>query len=252
MQAELERTRDALAQISQEKTELLHMVAHDLRTPLAALVLGTEYLLTSKQAATPEARETLGDMKSSMHQLEVLIDVLVDKQALETGQRAWTYLEIDAARETAAAVIEAARAGQPKHIEVRLSAQADLAPFQTDRRAFRQVVENLVSNAVKYSPRGARVEIEVAQAGACLRLTVSDRGPGVKPEHRQAIFSKYGKGSARPTGGERSTGLGLWIVARIVEHLEGRVWCEGQEGGGSRFVVELPRARSAVLVARPV
>jgi signal transduction histidine kinase len=111
----------------------------------------------------------------------------------------------------------------------------------TDFVAMQQVVDNLLSNALKYSPRGSRVEIAVAEKKNCCRIEVRDQGPGVKPEEREKIFEKFGRGSAKPTQGEESIGLGLWIVRRFAMALHGAVWCEPGPGGvGSLFIVEVP------------
>jgi signal transduction histidine kinase len=116
----------------------------------------------------------------------------------------------------------------------------------TDFVALQQVVDNLLSNALKYSPPGARVEIALAPGPDCCRFEVRDQGPGVRPEEREKIFEKFSRGSARPTQGEESIGLGLWIVRKFVKALHGRVWCEPGPGAiGSVFVVEVPLAPPA-------
>jgi signal transduction histidine kinase len=102
-------------------------------------------------------------------------------------------------------------------------------------------VDNLLSNALKYSRPGSRVEVSLAASATHCRFEVRDQGPGVRPEEREQIFEKFGRGSAQPTSGEESIGLGLWIVRRFVLALHGRVWCEsGPDNLGSVFVVEVP------------
>lgn len=237
MQTELERTRDELARTSQEKTELLQMVAHDLRNPLTSLMLNTE---TLTQERRPSDAETLSDMKSSIDRMRSLVALLVDRQALERGRRALKWTRIDPGKETVAAIAAVSEVAKRKGIDVIVRTEPELPQLESDRGAFRQVVDNLVSNAVKYAPSGSSVRVDVAHTSQVLRIAVRDQGPGVPPAERKSIFKEYQVGSARPTGGEASTGLGLWIVSRIVEEMKGRVWCEGERGEGSVFVVEFP------------
>ena len=103
-----------------------------------------------------------------------------------------------------------------------------------------QVVENLVSNAVKYSPPGKNIFVRLKKEAQAVRLEVQDEGPGLSAEDQKKLFGKFARLSAKPTGGEHSTGLGLSIVKKMVEAMEGRVWCESEPGHGATFVVTLP------------
>ncbi len=236
IQADLEATQNELEKTSKEKTELLRMVAHDLRNPLTSLMLNTEHLTLGGR---PD-EETLTDIKGSIDRMRSLIALLVDRQALEEGRPALTWTRIDPGKETVAAIAIVSEVAKRKGIDVVVKTEPELPEFESDPGAFRQVVDNLVSNAVKYSPPGTSVRVDVLHTTEALRIAVHDQGPGVPPGERVLIFKKYQVGSARPTGGEASTGLGLWIVSRIVEQMKGRVWCEPERGQGSVFVVELP------------
>jgi two-component system sensor histidine kinase/response regulator len=109
-----------------------------------------------------------------------------------------------------------------------------------DHDTFVQVMENLLGNALKFSPRGAAAELSlIVSEGAC-RIEVSDKGPGVPEEEREKLFQKFHRGSAQPTGGETSTGLGLFIVQKLIEAMNGSVSHASREGGGSVFIVTLP------------
>jgi signal transduction histidine kinase len=102
-----------------------------------------------------------------------------------------------------------------------------------------QVLENLISNAVKYSPPGKNIFVRLRQQSGAIRLEVQDEGPGLSGEDQKKLFGKFARLSAKPTGGEHSTGLGLSIVKKMVEALTGRVWCESEPGRGATFIVEL-------------
>ena len=117
-----------------------------------------------------------------------------------------------------------------------------------DERMFREVMENIISNALKYSPRGKNIHIRLStyssqlQANNVIRVEVQDEGEGISASDMKKLFGKFARLSAQPTGGEHSTGLGLSIVKKMVEAMNGKVWCESELGKGATFIVELPKA----------
>jgi signal transduction histidine kinase len=128
-----------------------------------------------------------------------------------------------------------------KRIVFETSFACDVRPVLADRSALQQVFNNLVGNAVKYSPCDRKVMVEIEPAeGARTVIRVRDQGPGITAEELPRLFQKYVCLSARPTGGEQSTGLGLAIVKQLVVAMGGTVWCESREGEGAVFMVELP------------
>lgn len=103
-----------------------------------------------------------------------------------------------------------------------------------------QVLENLLSNAVKYSPCRTTIDVGVDRLPTAVRCALQDEGPGLSQEDQKKLFGKFTRLSAKPTGGETSTGLGLSIVKRMLESMRGRVWCESELGKGATFMDELP------------
>jgi signal transduction histidine kinase len=101
-----------------------------------------------------------------------------------------------------------------------------------------QILENLVSNAVKYSPPGKEIFVRLKKLPNGVRVEVQDQGPGLSSEDQKKLFGKFARLSAKPTGGEHSTGLGLSIVKKMVEAMNGKVWCESEFGQGATFIVE--------------
>ena len=112
--------------------------------------------------------------------------------------------------------------------------------ISADRERVTQVLNNLISNAIKYSPRGSTVTLWTELQAHSVRICVSDQGPGIPAEERGRLFTQFGKLSTRPTEGENSTGLGLWIVKHLVTLLNGQVGVECPPEGGSIFWIELP------------
>jgi two-component system sensor histidine kinase EvgS len=244
LQQELEATNGRLNQVNGELTqrheeisELMRVAAHDLRGPLTAITLRTE-LLRSRLPAAADADAIDG----AAQQMKQLVDDLLDVHALEQGKRVLHDTPTDFAAAVRAAAEGMAPQATRKRIAVDTGGVEPMPPVRADPGALRQVIDNLLSNALKFSPSGARVSLATAEWNAFARLEVRDGGPGVPAAERERIFTKYGRGTAQPTGGEKSTGLGLAIVRDLVAAMNGRVWCENGAGGGAVFVVVLPKA----------
>jgi signal transduction histidine kinase len=131
---------------------------------------------------------------------------------------------------------------EKKEIELQISAAA--GSIWADRQRTTQVLNNLISNAIKYSPRGSTVTIWAEEHEQSVHILVADQGPGIPAEERIRLFTQFGKLTTRPTEGENSTGLGLWIVKHLVTLQNGKVGFECPPGGGSIFWIELPAAPS--------
>ncbi|HVU18294.1 MAG TPA: transporter substrate-binding domain-containing protein [Candidatus Didemnitutus sp.] len=246
IQAELEQTTIRLREASQEKSELMHMVAHDLRSPLGAIQVGLELLQLNPPLAEPARSLATRRVNESAEMMARLINDMLSAQNVEEGRFSLKFVQDDAVQLARTAVSALSTVAQHKRITIDADLPPDPVDLTTDFVALQQVVDNLLSNALKYSPPGARVEIAMKADSDRCRIEVRDQGPGVMPEEREKIFEKFKRGSAQPTQGEKSTGLGLWIVRRFVAALYGKVWCEPGPGGiGSNFIVEVPIAPPA-------
>lgn len=242
VQRELERAHDRLQALNEEKAGLMRMAAHDLRGPLGGLLLNLDLL--RMENVTAEGGQALDRMMLLSHQMIHMVRNLLDVEALENGSRNFRPEPIDFVAAVRESLATATVVAQRKGIAVDFDPTPGLPPVMADRSALRQVTDNLLSNAIKYSPTGTTVTVRLARAPEHrLRLTVADQGPGVSPEDMPRLFQRYVCLSARPTGGELSTGLGLSIVRELVERMEGRVWCESTPGEGASFLVELPESR---------
>jgi two-component system sensor histidine kinase VicK len=139
-------------------------------------------------------------------------------------------------------VVAAAGAHLPSGIELALRAPEDLPPISADADKVRQVLVNLVENAIKYSPDGGLVEVELTPVTGRMRFSVRDRGLGIPPTELTRIFEKFYRLDPDLTRGVGGTGLGLYICREIVRRMEGRIWVESRPGAGSTFTFELPLA----------
>jgi signal transduction histidine kinase len=239
--ADLEAAHAELARASEEKTEMMHSVAHDLRNPITGFMLSGEMLQLEIEPTNHTALQTVTALREASKKMLAMVDELVDVHMLESGRRKMKWKPVDLVDLSRRARAEMNEAACRKDIRIDLHSELPALPLSSDESALRHVVDNLLSNAIKFSPRRSTIVLDLRSEtpGYCLR--VIDQGPGVKPEEREAIFEKYSIGSTPPSGGEKSTGLGLWIVRRTVQDLHGKVWCEPGPGSvGSAFVVCLP------------
>lgn len=169
-----------------------------------------------------------------------LVEDLLDFSSFESGQVTLTRQPFDLAAEIADARDANQLLAAPKNIRIETRCPERL-PLHGDQRKVRQVLNNLLSNAVSYSAPGNRIRVRASQRDDTVELTVTDRGPGIPKAELERILVPFGRGSVRGTAGEKSTGLGLAIVRRIVEAHGGRIRVQSKVGTGSRFIVTLPR-----------
>jgi signal transduction histidine kinase len=130
----------------------------------------------------------------------------------------------------------------PRNVELRFTCDDDLPPIVGDPDKVRQVLTNFVDNAVKYSPDGGLVELELSRRDHAVRFSVSDQGLGIAPSDQRRIFDKFYRVDPNLTRGVGGTGLGLYISRELMRRMNGTIWVESREGEGSRFSFELPVA----------
>ncbi|HVI59493.1 MAG TPA: hybrid sensor histidine kinase/response regulator [Luteimonas sp.] len=241
----LKQTRDRLERVARERQELVNLVAHDLKNPLTSVLFASDILVNN--GARPEriprylemihesARDALGYIKryleaQATHVLArqgpaeaaaPLPDVLV-----WLSQRYGLQLE-------------------GRGVQLRVQAPAQCSPVAIDALVLRQVTENLVSNAMKYAPES---DIEVSVRGSApgfWQVVVEDRGPGIPSMRQRDLFKPFSRLSEADPAQGMSSGLGLSLARQIVANAGGQLWYEDREGGGARFVIELPEAAAA-------
>lgn len=239
--ADFRHQRQILRQ-SEEMNELMAITAHDLRSPL----LGVKNLLTLGVARPGLGRERLlavmTDAARACDRMLELVTGLVDAHAAE--QRPMRAAERVDLRTVVAAAAERARAvATAKGVQVECALPGQAVTVPCDEPALGQMLDNLLGNAVKFSPRGATVRAVLAAQDDGWRIEIADEGAGVPEAERARLFQKYARGSVRPTGGESGSGLGLFIVKTLADRLGSRVSYTPRKGGGSVFAVE--RERSA-------
>jgi signal transduction histidine kinase len=224
------------------KSEVLGTVAHDLRNPLSVILGRTEMLteMVGTAALSPESiNAQIGHIRSAANRVTEIVNSLIRDAMADAHDITIRPETID----MVALVKDLVEANQP--LAGRKDQTIDVAAPQTllsvcDPDRMREAIDNLLSNAIKYSPPGSRIEVGVAEEDGRTVIRVIDQGPGLAPEDMARLFERFQRLSARPTGGEPSTGLGLSIVKRIVDLHNGVVGVQETGPTGSTFTVAIP------------
>jgi signal transduction histidine kinase len=231
----------SLVELNNEKNEFLGIVAHDLKNPLASILLGVEMLQRyHDRMPLDQQLKKLNDMRTTSRRMQAIITNLLDVNAVDTGKFSLTPTLFDFSDAVRLVVEDYKERAVAKGITLNFTAESATIQAFADSNATVQILDNLVSNAVKYSLFDKNVWVMLRVQNGKARCSVRDEGPGLSEEDKKKLFGKYARLSAKPTGGEHSTGLGLSIVKKLAEAMGGTVWCESELGAGATFVVELP------------
>jgi signal transduction histidine kinase len=240
--------RDALLLAHRQKEELTALIVHDLKNPLSSILSNAEYMLGRGGLGSDE-RESLGDMLRASQAMVRLVMNLLDVARSEDGALVPYVTEFELDGLLGDVCKEMGRRVEDKEQRIVLTVASDLRPLRADRDLLRRMVENLIDNAYKYSPRRSTIAIEALAAtmddGAepAVEIRVRDEGDGIPVSYRQSIFEKYMRVDDGRGGGRNSHGLGLVFCRRAVGVHGGAIWVDDGAGPGSCFCVRLPRAR---------
>jgi PAS domain S-box-containing protein len=228
--------------IEQLKSDFVSTVSHELRTPLAA-IYGAALTLKRGDIRLEDSQRTglLDVISSEADRLARIVNDILWASRLDSGQMSIAIESCDAAA-LATGVVSAVRAHAPSSVALSVEAAKALPPVAADRDKLRQVLTNLVDNAVKYSPDGGSVRISLTRSGNRLRIHVADEGLGVPAGEQERIFEKFFRLDPNLTRGVGGTGLGLYICRELVHRMHGRIWLVSDGRHGSTFTVELPVA----------
>lgn len=234
---------EQLSKANAAKNKFLGMAAHDLRNPLASIRGLAEFLRDGVVGElTTDQLDLINTIHGASQQMLTLVNELLDVATIEAGElrispdvhslsdlveKAVYLANIDAAKKKTRVVLE--HSGPGPYVSM-------------DSAKMQQVVDNLISNAVKYSPPGSTITVELKIADGRCSFGVKDQGPGIPENERDRLFQDFGRLSARPTAGEKSTGLGLAICRKIVDAHGGTIVAENLPAGGCEFRVTLPLA----------
>jgi len=230
------RTIEELRRVSTLRSEFVSLVSHELRTPLAAVLGAARTLRQRAPDLTLEQRRTFVEIISDeAERLGTLVGEVLDTSRIDAGTFSYSFADVDAG----ALVREAATAASTAHgAEVVTRVPEGLPAVRGDRGRLRQVLANLIDNAIKYSPDGEPVEVRVNRLAGTLAIDVIDSGAGIAGEDQRAIFEKFGR--VRGTSSKPGAGLGLYIARAIAEAHGGSLSVTSTPGRGSTFTLSLP------------
>lgn len=237
-----EAARAGLEQLAEDKDELMGILTHDLKNLLSGMQMSAERLRDSSGSlADPKLHQMVENISYSSSQMLGFVKEFLTNASFGHGLMIKTE-SISLAEAAAQAVGQYREAARRKELVLHEVLPGENTAVQADSAALRQVLGNLLSNAVKFSPPGKEILIGVRAAESGVECYVQDQGPGFTEADKTRMFQRYGRLSARPTGGEPSAGLGLSIVKKLVEAMGGALTCESTAGSGARFTVRLPKA----------
>ncbi len=227
--------------LSRNYDRAMSVIAHDLRTPIG-LIQSTNLMLTSGELTPAEyVNSGLPEiLESSCEMMMKLIDDILDVGRIKAGAVRLDFQSVDLEEALQKCARAFGPAAKSKNIAVKIVVQGALPRIKADPLRLEQILNNLVSNALKFSPDGGRVALGAKTLHSKVALWVTDQGPGIAPVELEGLFKDYGVLSNRPTKGEKSTGLGLAITKRLVEAHGGKIEVESTPGFGTTFTVSLP------------
>jgi signal transduction histidine kinase len=242
---ELIRLNHKLIKLNHEKNEFLSIAVHDLKNPLAAIQGLADLIQTSLnepyvEDSFTEIIEYARIITTSSQQMVEIITNLLDVNAIESGGITFSVNKLDLCETVQFVVRNYFERANAKNIQLQFQFPEQECLILTNELATCQVLENIISNAIKYSPYGKRVIVRLFKKEDNVLCEIQDEGPGLNEDDLSKLFKKFSRLTPKPTGDEHSTGLGLFIVKKLVEKMNGKVWCKSQLGQGSTFVVAFP------------
>jgi signal transduction histidine kinase len=262
--AQLAQVNTLLQELHSRKNEVIGVVAHDLKNPVSSIILTSSSLERyGEKIPTEQIRSSVQRIRSTAERMNKIITDLLDIDALDSGQLRLALDYINVVAVLRQAVEDFSTQAQDKNITIHFQPSVDVSFVIADIRALRQIFDNLISNALKYSQPNTHVWVRlVADMDSSsprytvngklsrpplhiVRVSIQDEGPGISADELSLLFQRFAKLTPKPTAGEDSTGLGLYIVKQFVEEIEGVVYCRSVVGEGSTFVVEFPTVDDA-------
>jgi|DewCreStandDraft_4_1066084.scaffolds.fasta_scaffold50984_3 signal transduction histidine kinase len=236
---------DAINLLEQEKQQLISLISHDLRSPFNRLQALIQLLQMNDANLTADQKIYLEKMHIVVADALAMMRNLMDYRSLELGLLNLQPEEISVKELLAGVMKNFSGVAHKKEIRIELSNAPEIK-ITTDRYSLQRATENIVSNALKFSFGGKSVTIDSGVSDNNLWITVSDEGQGFKASELTGIGEKFKKFSARPTGGESSTGLGLYVAYTLLLRIGGQIKVQSKEGRGSTFRITLPTAANKI------
>ncbi len=239
---ELAEANSRLVKLNEEKNEFIGIAAHDLKNPLSGILIYSKKLRTRiDKYSKEEISEIASEMEIASERMFKLIAKFLDINLIESGKRDFKFARFNAAELLKQTIALSLNHAKSKNIEI-IGECGDEMEIFSDRDSLEQILDNLISNAVKFTLPDKKINIKARVLGELVRFEVKDEGPGMTEKDKQNLFGRFARLSAKPTGDEISTGLGLSIAHKLTIMLGGKLWCESEEGKGATFILEIQAA----------
>jgi signal transduction histidine kinase/ActR/RegA family two-component response regulator len=236
---ELENSIEKLKKIHKEKNDLIGIVAHDLKNPLSILKYLSNELLEYSEFSK-EHQEKLSMIHENTLGMISLVEDLLDIETIESGEFKHSPKIIEPVGIVQKVINMHLINSSNKKIKLKFESFIDSARIFCDKKSLFQILENFVSNAIKFSPQNSIVEVKIQKIEGNIIFSVKDSGPGLSVEDQTKLFQKFTKLTPKPSFGESSSGLGLYITKKLAESAGGKVYCETILGEGSTFYLQFP------------
>ncbi len=232
---------EELLDLNEEKNNLISIVAHDLRNPLNQLKGFVNLIKMDSEKLSDENKELLNMMHDSSERLTQMISRILDIKAIEAKQLNLNIKKFNLSQLATHVIKGFELEARNKYITI-IEQHEGTVYCMADKDYLIQAIENLVSNAIKFSPRESEITINTRKSEGFSFIDVRDQGPGISDEEKKMLFQRYQKLTAIPTAGESSTGLGLSIVKKYIDAMDGEIYCDSELGAGSIFTIKLQPA----------
>lgn len=224
-----------LEDLNDEKNYIMNVVAHDLKSPLNQIQGLAEVIRLEESHLTTTQSECLSNIMTSSERLSGMINRILNTRAIDAEHSTYTPQDVDLNPLLEQTITNFLPLADRKNIKILAVKSIEQIKVKGDTHYIQQVVENIISNSIKFSPRNKSIEIDLRKEEDKVILSFKDNGPGLTEEDHSKLFVEYANLSAKPTGDESSTGLGLSIVKKYVDLMGGSIWCESSFGNGATF-----------------
>lgn len=227
-------------QLQQQREDFVATLTHDLKTPVSATNRAVKLLLDGDFGElNVEQREILSTLLQSNTTLYALVQTLLDVYRFDSGVKEMQMLPCNLASLVAQFICEVMPLADERKIELSSNLPENFEDILCDREEMKRVIQNLIDNALKFTPSGGKISVTLIQDLEVTRFSVTDTGKGIPPENMAKLFQRFWQAGSSGRY-YASTGLGLYLSRKIVEGHGGQIWCESEVGKGSQFTVELP------------
>ena len=229
-------------EIEHEKNSIISIMSNDLKKPFNRIISLVDLMrLEGTENLNQNQVEYLGKMSQVVQDGLIIIQNLLDSKVIEDYKKEIQIERLNIITTIQQAIKRHKGYAQTKNINIEFIPSKTKIEYRTDEFFLTRITENLISNAIKFSPEGKKIYVKLRDNEENVRLEVKDEGLGICVEDQAKLFIKHQSFKNRATAGESSSGLGLSVVKSLVDELNGKIWCESTEGKGATFILELPK-----------